>query len=255
MKTTWDYSALAAHYDSRADYSPSAIDCVMAALTLSEGDCVADLGAGTGKLARPLAERGLVVHAVEPNDEMRARGIRNTERLSVDWREGTAECTGLADHCVGAALFGSSFNVVDQQTALAECQRILAPRGWFCCLWNHRDLDDPLQSRIEAIIHEAIAEYQYGTRREDPTRVLAESGLFEHAQPFAHRFAVMMTRAAVMEAWRSHGTLARQAGSRFDAVLDAIETELTEDTVRVPYTTRGWYARLKNSCQSERLDR
>jgi len=244
--TDWDYSALAAHYDSRADYAPDAIDSAISAMGLSRGDTVADVGAGTGKLARPLAQRGLVVQAVEPNAEMRTRGIRNTGGLSISWREGTGEETGLGDRSVRAVSFGSSFNVVAQEATLAECRRIVGPRGWFCCMWNHRDLDDPLQARIEAIIRRSIPCYQYGTRREDPTRVLADSRLFEDVQPFSSNFAVTMTRDAVIDAWRSHGTLARQAGPAFGGIVEAITAEVKTDAVAVPYTTRGWYARFVN---------
>jgi ubiquinone/menaquinone biosynthesis C-methylase UbiE len=242
--TEWDYSTLAAFYDHRAEYAAAAIDGAIAAMHLSRGDVMADVGAGTGKLARPMAERGLVVHAVEPNDEMRSHGIRNTEGLSVSWRAGTGERTGLPDRCVRAVTFGSSFNVVEQKATLRECRRIVEPRGWFCCMWNHRDLDDPLQARIEAVIREAIPGYHYGSRREDPTAVLAESELFEDIHPFAASFAAVMTRDAVMDAWRSHGTLARQAGPAFDEILDAISATLTASEVRVPYTTRGWHARF-----------
>lgn len=242
--TEWDYSTLAAYYDSRAEYAGAAIDHAIAAMHLSRGDAVADVGAGTGKLARPMAERGLVVHAVEPNDEMRSHGIRNTDARSVLWHAGTGERTGLPDRGVRAVSFGSSFNVVEQKATLRECRRIVEPRGWFCCMWNHRDLDDPLQARIEAIIRGAIPDYQYGSRREDPTAVLVESELFEDVQPFAASFAAVMNRDAVMDAWRSHGTLARQAGPAFDEILDAISATLKTAEVRVPYTTRGWYAQF-----------
>jgi ubiquinone/menaquinone biosynthesis C-methylase UbiE len=244
-KTEWDYSSLAEHYDQRAEYASQAIDVLIAALRLAEGDAVGDIGAGTGKLARPLAQRGMVVSAVEPNDEMRARGIRNTDRLSVSWRDGIGEHTGLADRSMRAVTFGSSFNVVDQQATLRECARIVEPGGGFACLWNHRDLDDPLQMRIEQIIHDAIPGYQYGSRREDPTSALSTSGLFETVHPFSSSFVVTMTRAAALEAWRSHGTLARQAGDAFPRIIDAVAKELKGESIDVPYTTRGWYSRFK----------
>jgi ubiquinone/menaquinone biosynthesis C-methylase UbiE len=244
--TAWDYSALAAFYDRRAGYAAAAIDGAIDGMQLSPGDEVADVGAGTGKLARPLAERGIVVHAVEPNEEMRTRGVHNTEGLPISWRQGTGEHTGLRDGCVRAVSFGSSFNVVDRQATLTECRRIVEPRGWFCCLWNHRDLNDPLQARIEATIRGAIPDYQYGSRREEPTAVLAASTLFDSIEPFSAGFSETMTRLAVIDAWRSHGTLARQAGPAFGAVLDAIAAVLDTDTIHVPYTTRGWYARFKS---------
>jgi ubiquinone/menaquinone biosynthesis C-methylase UbiE len=240
----WDYSALAAHYDSRADYAPPALDAAVSAMGLLPGDAVADVGAGTGKLARPLAERGLVVHAIEPNAEMRTYGIRNTSGLPVDWRDGRGEQTGLADRCVRAVWFGSSFNVVDQQATLKECRRVVSPSGWFCCLWNHRDLSDPLQARIEDVIRAAVPAYEYGTRRGDPTGTLAAAGLFEDIRPFSSSFSTRMSRAAVMDAWRSHATLARQAGAALGGILDAIAAELSSDVIDVPYTTQGWYARF-----------
>lgn len=245
VRVEWDYSALAAHYDSRADYSADAIDRALLGMGLVAGDRVGDIGAGTGKLARPLAERGLIVNAVEPNAEMRVRGIRNTEGLRVSWREGTGEATGLTSVSVKAVTFGSSFNVVDQRAALREARRVVMPRGWFCCMWNHRDLDDPLQARIEAIIRRCIPDYDYGSRREDPTPVLTLSGLFDGIQPFSASFHVDMRRDAVIDAWRSHGTVARQARGSFDAIIDAISAELRDDVVPVAYTTRGWYARFR----------
>ncbi|MEP7305693.1 MAG: hypothetical protein ABJA98_09260 [Acidobacteriota bacterium] len=53
-----------------------------------------------------------------------------------------------------------------------------------------------------------------------------------------------MTKQAVMDAWRSHATLARQAGPTLSGILDAIAAELKNDVVDVPYTTRGWYAQF-----------
>ncbi|HLN23643.1 MAG TPA: class I SAM-dependent methyltransferase [Patescibacteria group bacterium] len=244
-KTEWDYSALAAYYDNRADYAPAAIDFIVATMGLAAGDQVADVGAGTGKLARPLAQRGLAVNAVEPNDEMRKFGTANSQGLPVNWRDGTGEQTGLAASSVGAVFFGSSFNVVNQVAALQECRRIVGPNGWFCCMWNHRDLDDPLQARIEAAIRGFIPDYNYGLRREDPSGVLADSGLFEGVSAFSAGFTTSMSKQTVMDAWRSHGTLARQAGESFPAILDAIDALLDGEVVEVPYTTRLWYARFQ----------
>jgi len=77
LKTTWDYTELAAAYDRRGDYAPDAIDQLVELAGVSEGDLVADIGAGTGKLTRPLLDRRLKVHAVEPNDAMRAHRKNN----------------------------------------------------------------------------------------------------------------------------------------------------------------------------------
>ena len=116
-----------------------------------------------------LLDAQLTVSAVEPNDNMRMYGIQNTAGKNVTWTEGVGESTGLEDASVHAAFFGSSFNVVDQEKTLEEVARILLPRGWFACLWNHRDVDDPIQKEIESIIKSFIPNYDYGLRRQaDP---------------------------------------------------------------------------------------
>ena len=246
MSVSWDYTALAGHYDKRADYSAAAIDRLLAATDASRGSFSADLGAGTGKLAIPLARRHLQVDAVEPNEEMRRRGILNSSGLSIHWHDATAEVTGLAAGKYQLVTFGSSFNVVDAATALSEVARILRPGGWLACMWNHRNLADPLQAEIEAIIRRNIPSYSYGTRRESPAPAIDASKLFGAVQALEEPFVVKMPTADYVEAWRSHATLQRQAGDKFVRVIDEIEKFVGNPSVLdVPYATRIWYAPLR----------
>ncbi len=246
MQTTWNYTALAPYYDRRAEYAPNAIDRLVEIAGLSRGDRVADIGAGTAKLTRPLVARGLRVHAVEPNDAMRAIGIENTRGADVCWSEGTGEQTGLPDHGYAMVFFGSSFNVVDRAAALREVARIAVVRGWFGCLWNHRDLDDPLQKEVEATITAHVPDYGHGVRREDQTAVIDDSGLFEAVDHVEARSVAPTRVEDYIDAWRSHATLQRQAGEAFDRVVDAIRRVLPPSgKISVPYTTRCWVARLR----------
>jgi SAM-dependent methyltransferase len=246
MNATWDYTELASHYDKRADYSAKALDQLCTATGSGAGTRVADIGSGTGKLAAPLARRGLRVSAVEPNAAMRSFGIRNTQGLGVAWTEGTGEHTGLPHAAFDLATFGSSFNVVDQAKALVEVVRILKPAGSLACMWNHRDLDDAVQARIEAIIRHEIPGYTYGKRREDPTPAIDASGLFGPVEAIEERFVLEVSAADYVEAWRSHGTLQRQAGGRFAEIVEAIERALGDTTsLSTPYFTRIWRAQRR----------
>jgi ubiquinone/menaquinone biosynthesis C-methylase UbiE len=244
----WDYTEHAAHYDKRADYSREAIEELCKAIGCAPSLPVADIGAGTGKLTKELLALGLTVRSVEPNDAMRSFGIKNTEGRSVTWSVGTGEETGLRSRSVYAAFFGSSFNVVDQRACLKEVARILVPRGWFACMWNHRNLSDPVQKRIEDAIKSHISTYSYGLRREDPTTVIAESGLFDGAKTIEGGFSWLMPRTDIVEAWRSHATVRRQASSdaQFAAIIRDIEKLLADqpDVIPVPYVTRIYYAQL-----------
>jgi SAM-dependent methyltransferase len=245
-KVTWDYTEHAAHYDKRADYSHDAIAQLLKEIGCTSSTPVAEVGAGTGKLTKELLKHGLTVRSVEPNDAMRAIGIQNTKGGSVTWSVGTGEATGLAANSAYAILFGSSFNVVDQRLTLIEVSRALVSKGWFACMWNHRDLDDPIQQRIESIIKESIADYSYGLRRENPTSVIEESGLFSHVRWLEGRFVWKMSAADIVVAWKSHATLRRQAGS--DAAFDKIIANISKyldslpKSIDVPYATRIYFA-------------
>jgi ubiquinone/menaquinone biosynthesis C-methylase UbiE len=247
-KVEWDYTDHASHYDKRADYSDEAIKQLINVTGCAAGKPVAEVGAGTGKLTKELLKHGLTVSSVEPNDAMRAIGKQNTLGKSVTWSVGTGEATGLQSKHFHAVFFGSSFNVVDQRATLSEVRRVLLPRGWFGCMWNHRNLDDPIQRQIESIIKTSISGYSYGLRREDPTAVIEQSGVFSSVKSIEGTFRWDMTRGDIIVAWKSHATLRRQAGSdaAFDRIIADISSYLQDlpETISVPYTTRIYYAQL-----------
>jgi len=244
-QVAWDYSELAASYDRRAEYADAAINWIVTTSGVKPGDRVADLGAGTAKLAKRLAALELTVHAVEPNDNMRSHGETNTAGMPVKWSEGTGERTRLDANTYPLVTFGSSFNVTDRGLAMAETCRILTSGGWMACLWNHRDLEDDLQSEIEGVIKASIPGYDYGNRRQDQAPILRESGLFSSIHQERFRFSVPMDSTACVDAWRSHGTLQRQAADQFGAIIERIERVVLSrgSTIEVPYHTAVWMAR------------
>ena len=249
MKTEWDYTNLAEAYLQRPGYAPDAISQILRLSGVQPGDRVCDMGAGAAHLTLELLKYGLYVCAVEPNDAMRANGLRRTsEYQNVVWMEGVGEQTCLAGEQFALVTFGSSFNVCDRQAALKETARILRPDGWFSCIWNHRDLNDPLQAKIESIIRANIPDYQYGTRREDQTEVIASSGLFTDIQTISGTVMHQISADALVEGWKSHGTVYRQSPERFDQIISEIRgavSALKKDVIEVPYTTRGWIAKRK----------
>lgn len=246
MKTEWDYTGQAEAFLRRPDYAPSAIGEMLAAASIDEKSGICDIGAGVGHLTLALAPTGSEIVAVEPNDSMRALGIQRCQDLSnVTWFEGKAEATGQDSDCFDLVTFGSSFNVTERQAALRETSRILKSQGWFACMWNHRDLQDPLQAEIESIIKSHVPEYGYGVRREDQTDVIVQSELFAGIDRIDGSVVHEQAIDACVEAWRSHCTLFRQAGARFEAVIAAIQKFLDglgAAQISVPYTTRIWIA-------------
>ena len=248
MRDSWDYTALAASYDKRAPYSAQVIRRFLEDSRVKSGAKACDIGAGTGNLTLFLLKWGLRVVAVEPNAAMRAIGLQRTKSFpTIRWTNACGEATGLPASEFDVVTFGSSFNVVDRNRALVETARILKAKGWFACVWNYRNLDDPLQRRIEEVIHRLVSGYDYGVRREDQARVIQASGLFDRIVRIDGRFKHRTSVADCMDAWRSHATLSRQAGpGTFGSILEAIEYVLKEpggSHIEVPYTTSLWMAR------------
>jgi ubiquinone/menaquinone biosynthesis C-methylase UbiE len=245
-RISWDYTQLAQFYVHRPDYADAAIEELLRLTGVSQGSRCCDIGAGTAHLTLKLCERGLIVEAVEPNAAMRAIGQERTRGLEgVSWFDGTAENTGRRQGSFDLVTFGSSFNVTDRAAALLHAHALLGQGGWFACLWNHRDLDDPIQSRIEDIIRRAVPGYGYGQRREDQTAIIAASGCFGPAVQIEAKVLHTQTVESCISAWRSHATLQRQAGDRFDCVIRDVADflhSLSTVSIRVPYTTRGWAA-------------
>ena len=249
MKTEWDYTELAEAYLKRPDYAQEAIDKMLGIAGMKKGDYACDVGAGAAHLTLKLAEYGLNVCAVEPNDAMRANGIRRTSEFgSVQWFEGVGEHTGMEEGKFDLITFGSSFNVCNRQEALVEAKRILKDGGWFACMWNHRDLNDPLQKKIEEVLKKEISDYNYGTRREDQTEVINQSGLFGEVVYVEGTVIHEILSEDFIEGWKSHGTVQRQSKDKFDLINNEIrkvvEAKGTE-YIKVPYTTRIWMAQVK----------
>jgi ubiquinone/menaquinone biosynthesis C-methylase UbiE len=249
MKLEWDYTTLADAYLKRPDYADAAIDAMLSIAGVRKGSRICDVGAGVAHLTLMLAARGMDVTAVEPNDVMRANGmIRTKELKNVRWREGTGEQTGQTSQSFDMVTFGSSFTVCDRPLALKETARILKPRCWFACMWNHRELEDPIQRQIELIIRTRIEGYDYGSRRENQRPTIDDSGLFG---PVVHLGAHIVHEQAIadcVEAWRSHATLQRQAGATFADIISRIEEylqSLNTTRIKIPYTTIIWAAQVR----------
>lgn len=250
MKTEWDYTELAEAYLERPDYAPQVLEEIFSIANLKAGDRVCDIGAGVAHLTLPLAQRHFMVDAVEPNDAMRANGKKRTKDMTnVFWSEGTGEATGRPSGIYDFVSFGSSFNVCDRAKALVETHRLLKSGKWFTCMWNHRDLSDPIQHNIEEIIKKNIKGYSYGTRREDQSIIIANSGLFENVKPVEGKVIYNKPINTIIEAWRSHATLHRQAGNAFSDIIKEISNYLNNlkcDSINIPYTTHAWVARKKD---------
>ena len=163
----------------RPDYPAAAIDAVLTGLGDPHRLEAADVGAGTGIASRMLAERGLRVLAVEPNAAMRAAAVPHP---GVEWRDGTAEATGLPASSVDLVLCAQAFHWFRQPQALSEFHRILRKGARLALLWNQRDREDRLTRGYIEAIHAVNGEHPAERTEFDP-KVFSAGGLFTAPAP------------------------------------------------------------------------
>ncbi len=141
-------AAAGAYERGRPPYPAAAIDWL-----LPPGAArVLDVGAGTGKLTRQLAARGLDVVAVEPLPGMREQLARAVPGVPV--HPGTAEDIPLPDGSVDAVLAAQAWHWVDQARAVPEVARVLVPGGQLGLVWNMRDDRADWVAQLGRILHD-----------------------------------------------------------------------------------------------------
>jgi SAM-dependent methyltransferase len=119
-----------AYHRWRPSYPKGAVDW----LAPSSPARVVDLGAGTGKLTELLVERGLEVHAVEPDERMLAVLGRNSP--SAHLHQSDSSHVPVEDASVDAVLAADSWHWFDPSRTIDEVRRVLKPTGWLGMVWN-----------------------------------------------------------------------------------------------------------------------
>lgn len=172
----------------RPGYPPEVLDLLRAECGLRPTHIVADIAFGTGAFTRLLLENGNSVFAVEPNAEMRQRGMHELQSLKSCDRlvviGATAEETTLRSSSVDFVTAAQAAHWFDLPRARAEFVRILRPAGWCVLIWNERrtastpflreyeellltygtDYKEIRHERTTAIIHEFFAPAPYQER-------------------------------------------------------------------------------------------
>ncbi|MDZ8184750.1 MAG: class I SAM-dependent methyltransferase [Nostoc sp. ChiSLP02] len=154
----------------RPSYPADAIDIILEGLDKNSQILVADIGAGTGISSRLLAERGVNVIAIEPNAAMREAAEPHT---LVEFRDGTAELTKLADESVDLVTCFQAFHWFNPEPALSEFHRILKPSGRLAVVWNNRDKEDAFTAEYSRIVREASNNHPAESRMQSVEPLLA----------------------------------------------------------------------------------
>ena len=162
QSTTRFSNRVADYVKFRPHYPFQIIDLLAAKCDLTPESVIADIGSGTGLLAKIFLENGNPVIGIEPNKQMREAG---EEYLAEFGRftsmDGTAETTRLPAHAMDIAVAGQAFHWFDHAKARAEFMRILKPEGFAVLVWNVRRTDTtPFLRDYETLVSTFGTDYQ-----------------------------------------------------------------------------------------------
>jgi SAM-dependent methyltransferase len=139
------FGDVASEYDRyRPGPAPAAVDWILPARVRT----AVDLGAGTGALARLLADRADHVVAVEPDERMRAVLAESVPGVEV--LAGRGEAIPLPDASVDAVVASTSWHWMEPVPALREVARVLVPGGTLGALWSGPDPDRGFMAEAQA---------------------------------------------------------------------------------------------------------
>jgi ubiquinone/menaquinone biosynthesis C-methylase UbiE len=146
------WTGIAASYDrARPSPPPALLDLLTQVIDRPHPALVVDLGSGTGLSTVMWGERAERVIGIEPNAGMHGEAMRKlasyptSNGAHMEYREGTAQQTGLPDGCADIVTAAQSFHWMEPMATLAEIARILRPGGLFAAY----DYDSPPAIRWE----------------------------------------------------------------------------------------------------------
>lgn len=251
---TADFGRAADDYAThRAGFPDSLWERLSGIGLLPAGTRVLDLGTGTGTVARALARRGVTVTGLDVSAEMlaQARGLAEADGVSVDWRQGTAEATGLPDAAVDLVTAGQCWHWFDAAAAFAEAARVLAPGGWLAiCHFDWLPLPGNVVEATEALIRAHNPDWPYGGgdgfhgRHATAAAVAGYTGIetftYDLDQPYSH----VAWRGRIRASAGVGGTLPPDRVAAFDAEHAALLAErFPQDPLAVPHRVFALVAR------------
>jgi SAM-dependent methyltransferase len=235
------FDEVAAEYDrSRPTYPDQLIDHACMVAGLANGDCVLEVGCGSGQLTHSLVARGLCVTAIEPGKQLASLAAQKLEGSGqVEFVNTPFEDAALPSEHFRAAFSASAFHWVDPDVSWQKAADALVPGGTLALL-QYCGLQEQRSARDQETLLAALARIAPEIAADWPSyRELA-----------ATVAGAELRRDNVSEAWAwlgSHDVARVQAGDLFrDVQVAAVPTllEQTADELNALLRTASFYQRI-----------
>jgi SAM-dependent methyltransferase len=216
------FGTVADQYDRFRPSYPAALVDDLAALRPA---AVLDIGCGTGKAARLLTERGLMVLGIEIDPKMAAIAQRHGIDVEVASFEAW-EPNGRRFNLITCA---QAWHWVDPEVGAPKAAELLRPGGTLALFWNHGELEPSVQHALDAVYREFAPELlrtdgRDGGRRADERHaaVLEASGRFALIEVRRYPWRRSYTRAEWIGVIGTYSDHLRLDDGRRAALLAAV---------------------------------
>lgn len=211
-------------YDrGRPEYLPQAAEEILDRTLVHSSSRVLELGAGTGKFTRLLANRTSHVVASDPSPAMR-RALRE-KTPQVRCLAAQAEHIPTVAATFDVVLCAQAFHWFGNSDAVGEIHRVLVPGGHLGLIWNVRDEEVEWIRALTAIMDPYSGDtprYRSGEWK----AALAGESQWAPLQHVSFRHTVSCDRATVQDRVGSISFIAALDEARHRAVLEAVGTLL-----------------------------
>ncbi|HMG41993.1 MAG TPA: class I SAM-dependent methyltransferase [Acidimicrobiales bacterium] len=237
--------------DARPSYPAALVDDLVGSVGASAR--VIDVGTGTAKATRLLAERGMTGVGVEADPAMAALAARHLApypgwRVDVSdfewWRP--ADGDAPADLITAA----QAWHWVQPEVGLWRAHRLLRPGGRIAVFWNLADGDDrPVRREIDAVYDEIAPGEPFcptiGREQGTPFARAPEGATFADAEHRVFAWTLRYARDELLALLRTHSNHKLMAPDQLDRVLAGVAQVVDRHggTFDYPYVTQLWTAR------------
>ena len=235
----------------RPSYPPAMYHFLVQQCSLTKNSVIADIGSGTGFLAKLFLDNGHTVYGVEPNAAMRKAGEEYLSKYSCFYSvDGLAEATTLPDQSVDWVTAGTAFHWFNAEKTRTEFKRILKSPGFCLLVWNVRNLED---SALLQEYEELISKYGKDYRQSRAQR-FNQTAVAEFFKPYQMETASFINSQQFN--WEGlQGRLfstsysLRESDPEFKNMLTDLrkifDQHQQNGLVEFPYNTQVYYGRMK----------